>query len=1212
MTIEEILAHLDALLQPERLSNLQEQVLRQAWVGRTYEEIAEVAGYDTVYIRNIGAQLWQLLSKALNEKVTKSNFQTVLRRRCQELAAKKPYETIAPKSLETNKDWGEAIAIADFQGRNSELANLAAWIEGSSLQHQRCRLLAILGMGGIGKTTLSVRLAQQLQDRFQYLIWRSLLQAPPLEEILTQTIKLLSNRQEQELPTSLEGKIARSLEYLQTYRCLLVLDNFESILLGGTSSGRYRQGYEGYGTLLRCIGEAPHQSCVVLTSREEPVEVTLLKGETAPVRAYHLGGLPIIDVQAMLQDKKLTGSEAKWQKLIGCYQGSPLALKIVATSIQTLFAGQIGEFLAEGTAVFNGVRQLLDQQFQRLSVLEKQVMYWLAINREPVSVSQLQADIIPLVAKSELLEALESLLRRSLIERSVAGFTQLPAVMEYMSERLIGEIYQEIVKETPELLLRHALIKAQTKDYVRQSQVRLILEPIAARLRSRFSIQQDLETQLRRILLKLRSYQDTDVTTKKDAISHCGYGAGNLLNLLCYLQIDLTGYDFSALTVWQACLQNVNLHEVNFVRADLAKSAFKQVFSSILSVAFSLDSKLLATGETDGTVRLWQVADNKQLLSFKAHTAWVWSVVFSPDGKMFASCGLEHTIKLWDVQLGQCLRILHGHIDSVWSVAFSPSVSTLASGSSDGTIRFWDLRTGRCLNVLQAHTNWILSVVFHPDGRTLASGGFDSSLKLWNIETGECLYTLPHQSRIWSIAFSPDGQILASGTEGCTVHLWDVATGKCLKTLQGHFDWVVSVAFNPDSYTLASGSFDRTLKVWNVETGECYCTLLHQGRVWAVAFSPDGQTLSSSDDSRNLKLWQVSSSQCLKTLQGYTNSIYSICFSPDGATLISGSEDETIKLWDIKNSCCLQTLQNHTDSVRGVAVSLDTQLLASGSDDHTIKLWNFKTGKFLKTLYGHTAQVRSVTFHPDGQVLASGSVDQTIKLWDVYSGDCLRTLTGHEHWVWSVTFSPNKTVVASGSSDHTIRLWNFNTGECLHTLKGANCYVLAIAFSPDSQRLASGDEEGCVRLWNIQTGQCLAAWQEHTSRVWSVAFSPDGKVVASSSDDCTIKLWEFNSEQSLKTLHGHTSNVLTVAFSPQPSEVESVAAGFNYSERPVLASGSQDETIKLWDIVTGECLQTLRSVRPYEGMNITDATGLTDANRATLKALGAVEDDCSF
>lgn len=398
------------------------------------------------------------------------------------------------------QDWGEAIDVSLFYGRDRELQQLQQWIVGD-----RCRLITLIGMGGIGKTTLSVKLAERVQDEFEYVIWRSLRNALSIEDLLTDLLKVLSPQQS-EIPASLDGRIASLIEVLRRSRCLLVLDNVESILGSEPRAGDYRSGYESYGQLLRSIGQTRHQSCLLLTSREKVRELSTQEGANLPVRSLRVAGLEQSAGQEIIQEKGFSVSTDEGQALVEHYAGNPLALKIVATTIQELFAGNAAQFLEQGTIVFGDISDLLDQQFERLSDLEKQIMFWLAIQREWTTLAELQQDIVPAAAPRSLMEALESLQLRSLIEKAdtVQGqpkrvsFTQQPVVMEYVTSRLIEQVYTEIINGTATLLNSHALIKAQAKDYIRNTQIRLILKPIADRLMMHLGSQEGITQILHR------------------------------------------------------------------------------------------------------------------------------------------------------------------------------------------------------------------------------------------------------------------------------------------------------------------------------------------------------------------------------------------------------------------------------------------------------------------------------------------------------------------------------------------------------------------------------------------------------------------------------------------------------------------------------------------------------------------------------------------
>ncbi len=588
MTVEEALVILEAGLAQGRLTRIQELVFRQAWEGQSYSQIAANYGYDAGYIKNVASQLWQILSTALGEKVTKSNVQSVLKRRPYPTsvlaipvtlphtdngnALKATLNALDAQATATSRhqDWGEAIDTSFFYGRTVELTMLRKWIV-----NDRCRLVALLGMGGIGKTALSVKLAQQLENQFEYVIWRSLRHAPPVQEVLANLLDFLDPEHRNGLSVNSNYRLSRLIELLRKQRCLLILDNVESILSPGDSPfgksphgdrgdshqalrvGSYPHGYEEYGELFKQIAEASHQSCLVLTSREIPKEIAILQGESRPVRSLQLKGLGL-EAKELLRTKGLSSSEDELKGLLERYEGNPLALMIVSETIKEVFAHNISDFILNSPIIFGEINDLLNQHFYRLSQLEKEVLYWLAINRIPVSIKTLNSEILSSISKQSLTETIGCLRRRSLINvsNSPVGvlFTLHPLVLEYMTTRLIKESCEEILSLNINLLNKHGLIQVQANDSVRLSQFRCILKPILDSLISTLGRKQ-LEDKLQQLLSTLR----------EDRPLALGYTARNVLNLLCEIQSSLGKYEFSNFTVLPADLQDENSHKVRFI-----------------------------------------------------------------------------------------------------------------------------------------------------------------------------------------------------------------------------------------------------------------------------------------------------------------------------------------------------------------------------------------------------------------------------------------------------------------------------------------------------------------------------------------------------------------------------------------------------------------------------------------------------------------------
>ncbi len=646
-------------------------------------------------------------------------------------------------------------------------------------------------------------------------------------------------------------------------------------------------------------------------------------------------------------------------------------------------------------------------------------------------------------------------------------------------------------------------------------------------------------------------------------------------------------------------------------------------------LAFSPDGKLLAAGTMHGNVIISEVNTGKILNNIPTRTGSTTDLTFSPDGRWLVWGSSMGIVTFYNLETEQEKHFKGGSL-----IAFGPNGHLLAIGgddwqklNKDKSIRILNLITGKKIISRVTHFKDVLCIAFNTDGQVVASGGGDNQVILWDVTLGRKLHSLSgHYGAVCDVAFSPDGLLLASGSDDNTIKIWDVKAGSELRTLGGFTGKFFGVAFSPDGRWLATGGTDKNVNLWELSTGIVLENFETEAGSAQNAFSEDGRWLFSWGGSGRLKIWdivtnievlslpvrvispdkrlkalishdkrikiiEVFTGRVLHSLEGPREDIISMVFSPYGR-FIAFSTKTIIYIWDLTTGDELQNMALEDESFLNFAFLADESSLISASRKNwkaNIKVWNVQTGEEIRSFLIQSPFVNTVAFSPNGKFLSCGGFSGEISLLEIDGFSEIGTFEGHKSDICSIGFSPDGKLMASRSSENQVILWDLASRMPLkryqlHNYRG--CYsdhAVGVAFSTDGHWLSSVDGKGSVKVWNISNGKELIAPcgnkyenQRYSSSDAYSVLRNDGLIRASvdKSDHSKIKLYDVPSGKELHTLSGHKAE----AGYGSPGMIHFVLPITSLRFSPdgtMLASGSADKTIKLWDVGTGRIIHDL-------------------------------------
>jgi WD40 repeat protein len=596
--------------------------------------------------------------------------------------------------------------------------------------------------------------------------------------------------------------------------------------------------------------------------------------------------------------------------------------------------------------------------------------------------------------------------------------------------------------------------------------------------------------------------------------------------------------------------------------------------SGLFTMAFSPDSRILATAGAGRRVKLWDVGSHRRLASF-ASPGSIYSLAFSPDGKVLAGAGDK--VIYWDAHNAhRQLAVCEPSGTSARGIAFSPDGKTIAIAGSNGTVHLVAVPTCKEIKRFKLFAESASEVTFHPvDPTVVAAVGDHQKVKLLNVRTGARLASFPgNTSPVYSsaLAFAMDGRSLATGGPDHTVTIWSTRTHALLSTLRGAPNAVGGIAFSPDGHTVVTASGSATT-LWDVRTGQPMAALPRLvSDVSDVAFSPDGNLLATSGSDGTILLWKARG-RVFQDAFGILRSVY----SHDGKTLAVANAN-SVTLLDARTHNRKITLAaaNRTEFGRGIwdiAFSPDDRLLATVGRN-SAKLWDIRTGALLHEVTNRNVDfLMSVAFSNDGRTLAYAGLPGPIVLLDI------ATRRIKARWGVSGDFKGYRRLMFTGDGRYLVavgppvQVWDLRTRKHVATLgasKLGGASVDNATVSRDGQTLASSLSDGSIVQWDLSTRRRLprqlSSFGGHTGAINDLAFSFDGRTLATAGEDETIKLWDVRTTRRLTaTLTGHRAPVNSVSFTRDGT----------------LASGSDDGTAIFWDLdperVSREICRTLRT-----------------------------------
>lgn len=1110
----------------------------------------------------------------LATKVSAATLADGARELVESIKATLKYDSAPPKKNDVGFD------IRQLIGRQRDIE------EAKALAAPPTKSLAIIGLGGQGKTSFAFMLSNELSPQYEKTSWISLRTGPTLDRVAQQLAQEMGAEISVADATA-ETATANILRILSGRSVLLVLDNAESVfntkpgVILADNSQDLAAHYEYF---FRAVAEARISSLILVTSRELPTAYRLFPDS---LRVMRLRGLDDSAVAHLLQASGIDVNPDLVRSIQERFLGNPLAVKLVCGLYSDRGRSVFAELFSQDSSVIDDISVLMDEHLSRLEDGERFLLSKIAWEGGSVTFTDL-ADLAWPLDTAAVQGYLGHLSRLLLVESSADSVSvSHPLLREHLVEEVKRALQAALLINDeqyplPAVLSTLLLVNPLAEDYVQSEQI-FALELLVSGVRRQLGTRHRVRTRILGLLEVARRSQ------------RVGYTLANLVELARRAGVDLHGADFTNLPLDRVDFRGIDVRSADCSRATFRSCVFGDNFGPVTAVArIVTNQELLAAGTFEGFIRLW--TPNGELHSaVKSANDWIsaitrvtsegisyFSAVDGGIGKiewatlsvdtltqvdaqvralaladpyLVAACA-DGTLRLMNLLSGGSIKLTVADFRlKVARVLPGDLTPTVLLGGDSGELLFFDIETRTVSSrFLNGHA-WVRDALFDHSGNWLFTADDDGKVRAWN-RNPDGIYHLrgeaSHSHRVWCLALDEAAALLYSAGNDSVIRVWEASSLRQVGILEGHGSWIRAMALVQGGRILVSGSEDQTLRFWRTEVGDCF-----------------------------------------RRRTGYARRVFAIGFSSDDVLVCGTGDHKVVKFELAAEHDRPKYFDGHRDQVFTIAVESRSNRIASASDDGEIRVWDLSAGDTVFSERLHTGWIGSVAFSPSGLRLVSGADDRTMVVVDAVHFSQITRKRTHDGRISGIVFAGEDTVVCS-SEDGTVRVLELpSLRERLSFQLGAGPLYAVGIVGPERSAIVSGVGGKVWRIRLAKEAQPEVVAELAVNAIWSIDVSPDGRFAAIGTDDGHVAFLDIDplSDGSIKTVRAHQRQVWCVRWAPSGH---------------ILASASEDGQIALWNR-DGSLQKRLAPPLLYQDFRITEAEGLSPAERRHLLAMGAAQ-----